>query len=196
MYFKMQQIQEGKLLIFCAPSGAGKSTVVRHLMQLDLRLAFSISCTSRQPRKGEVNGREYHFISPEEFRLKAEAGEFVEWEEVYPEQFYGTLRSEVERIWEAGQHALFDIDVMGGMNLKKFYGKHALSVFVEPPSLAVLEERLRGRGSDNEASLKKRLDKAEYEMSFAPRFDYILVNDKLEPALSEAEKLVRTFLET
>lgn len=192
----MPQEKQGKLLIFCAPSGAGKSTLVRHLLQLDLGLKFSISCTSRQPREGEKDGREYYFISPEEFRQRAQAGDFVEWEEVYHEQYYGTLRSEVERIRDSGHHALFDIDVMGGLNLKKAYGEHALAIFVEPPSLAVLEERLRGRGTDSEASLQKRLDKAVHEMSFAGQFDRVLVNDILETALGEAEVLVRDFLET
>jgi guanylate kinase len=186
---------EGKLLIFCAPSGSGKSTIVQHLVQLDMGLAFSISATSREPRQGEMDGREYHFISPWEFRKRIGEGAFVEWEEVYPDQYYGTLRSEVDAIWERGQHALFDIDVMGGLKLKNTFGEHALSIFVEPPSLEVLEKRLRSRGTDDEASLKKRLGKAEYELSFAPRFDHILVNDHLETALSEAETLVRTFLE-
>jgi guanylate kinase len=185
---------EGKLLIFCAPSGAGKSTIVQHLMQLDPRLAFSISATSRKPRGGEQHGREYYFITPDQFRTKIENNEFVEWEEVYPGQYYGTLRSEVERIWQAGQHALFDIDVAGGMNLKEAFGEQALSVFVSPPSLEVLEQRLRSRGTDDEASMKKRLGKARYEMGFAPRFDHVLVNDLLDDALLEAETIVRKFL--
>jgi guanylate kinase len=185
---------EGKLLIFCAPSGAGKSTIVQHLMKLDLDLAFSISATSREPRSGEINGREYHFISPEQFREKIHNDEFVEWQEVYPDQIYGTLRIEVERIWRNGQHALFDIDVAGGLNLKKAYGRNALSVFVMPPSLELLEQRLRSRGTDDESSLQKRLGKARFEMSFAPGFDHILVNDSLEVALDEAESMVRDFL--
>jgi len=185
---------EGKLLIFCAPSGAGKSTIVQHLMKLELRLAFSISCTSRKPRQGELHGREYHFLSPDQFRKKIETKEFVEWEEVYPDQFYGTLKSEVERIWAEGHHALFDIDVMGGLNLKETFGDKALSIFVEPPSIEVLEQRLRSRGSDDEESMQKRIGKAEYELSFAPRFDRILVNDKLEKALAEAESMVGKFL--
>ena len=129
---------EGKLLIFSAPSGSGKSTIVQHLNKLELGLAFSISATSREPRKGEVDGREYHFLSPDEFREKISKKEFVEWEEVYPDQYYGTLRSEVDRIWKTGHHALFDIDVVGGVNLKTTYGEKALSVFVKPPSLDVL----------------------------------------------------------
>jgi guanylate kinase len=184
----------GKLFIFCAPSGSGKSTIVQHLMQQDLGLAFSISATSRTPRAGEVDGREYHFISPEEFRRKIEEGAFIEWEEVYHNQYYGTLRSEVERIWEKGHHAVFDIDVVGGLNLKKAYGEQALAVFVQPPSVDVLEQRLRSRGTDDEASLEKRLGKAAYELKFARHFDHLLVNDSLDKALAEAEKLVRQFL--
>jgi len=185
---------EGKLLIFCAPSGSGKSTIVQHLMKLNLNLAFSISATSREARSGETHGREYHFISPEQFRSKIEAKEFIEWEEVYPDQYYGTLRSEVDRIWENGQHALFDIDVVGGVNLKKTYGEKALAIFVQPPSLEVLEKRLRERGADDETSLSKRLGKAEFELGFAPEFDKILVNDSLDKALRDAEIMVRDFL--
>ena len=186
----------GKLLIFCAPSGSGKSTIVQHLVNLDLGLAFSISATSREPRADETDGREYHFITPDQFREKISLNEFVEWEEVYPDQFYGTLRSEVQLIWDSGKHALFDIDVVGGMNLKKEFGKSALSVFVQPPSLEVLEQRLRSRGTDSEDSLKKRLGKAEFELEFAAQFDRILVNDSLKQALIEAETLVRDFLHT
>ena len=186
---------EGKLIIFCAPSGSGKSTIVQHLMKLDLGLEFSISATSRAPRRGEEDGREYHFMSPEKFRQLVSEEAFVEWEEVYPNQFYGTLRSELERIWSKGHMALFDIDVVGGLNLKTTYGAHALSIFVEPPSLVALEERLRQRGTDDERSLKKRLDKAAYEMSFSGRFDRILVNDQLQTCLDEAEQLVRNFMQ-
>lgn len=185
---------EGNLFIFCAPSGSGKSTIVQHLVKLDLGLEFSISATSRKPRVGEVDGREYHFISPEQFRKKIEDHEFVEWEEVYRDQYYGTLRSEVEHIWKRGKHALFDIDVVGGLNLKRSFGDKALSVFVKPPSLDILEQRLRARGTDDETSLKKRLGKAEFEMGFAPEFDQVLVNDSLDRALSEAEALIRDFL--
>lgn len=186
---------EGKLFIFSAPSGSGKSTIVQHLMKLKLGLAFSISATSRRPRKGEVDGREYHFMSPESFRKKVDNNEFLEWEEVYPGQYYGTLRSEVNRIWKQGQHAIFDIDVLGGIKLKGEFGDTACAIFVKPPSLEVLEQRLRLRASDDEASLEKRLGKAEYELSKAPFFDHILVNDSLELALQEAEMLVRDFLQ-
>ncbi|MCK5137273.1 MAG: guanylate kinase [Bacteroidales bacterium] len=184
----------GKLLIFSAPSGSGKSTIVQHLVKLDLGLAFSISATSRQAREGEVDGREYHFISSDLFREKIDNNGFIEWEEVYPGQFYGTPKSEVDRIWNSGQHALFDIDVVGGVNLKKEYGEKALSVFVKPPSLQELEQRLLSRGTDDSEALKKRLGKAEYEMQFSSQFDHILVNDSLEKALTVAESLVRNFL--
>jgi len=185
---------EGRLFIFSAPSGSGKSTIVQHLMKLDLGLAFSISVTSRQPREGEIDGREYYFISPDHFRDRIKDHAFVEWEEVYPGQYYGTLRSEVDRIWSCGEHALFDIDVVGGLNLKKEFGEKACAVFVEPPSLEALEQRLRSRGTDNDDAIQKRLGKAEYEMQFAPQFDHIVVNDTLEHALAEAENLVRKFL--
>jgi guanylate kinase len=186
---------EGKLFIFSAPSGSGKSTIVQHLMQQKLGLAFSISATSRKPRKGEMNGREYHFVTPERFRELIDQQEFLEWEEVYPGQYYGTLRSEVVRIWEKGEHAVFDIDVMGGLNLKKQFGEQACAIFVSPPNLEELENRLRYRNTDDEDSLQKRLGKAEYEMTFAEEFDHILVNDTLEHALQEAERLVKDFIE-
>ena len=185
---------KGKLFIFSAPSGSGKSTIVQHLMKLNLGLAFSISATSRNPREGELDGREYHFISPEQFREKIRDRAFIEWEEVYPGQFYGTLRSELDRIWNQGEHAVFDIDVLGGLNLKKEFGEKACAIFVKSPSLEVLAGRLRSRGSDDEASLQKRLGKAEYELQYASQFDHILLNDTLEQTLTEAETLVRNFL--
>ena len=187
---------EGKLFIFSAPSGSGKSTIVQHLMKLNLDLAFSISATSRKSRNSEVDGREYHFISPELFQEKIDNNAFLEWEEVYPGQYYGTLRSEVNRIWNRGEHAIFDIDVVGGLNLKKEYGEKACAIFVQPPSLEVLEQRLRSRDTDDEKALEKRLGKAKYEMQFAPRFDHILVNESLDHALAKAENLVRNFLAT
>ncbi|MEZ5072901.1 MAG: guanylate kinase [Bacteroidales bacterium] len=187
---------EGKLIIFSAPSGAGKSTIVGHLMGLDLGLSFSTSATSRPPRPGERDGREYHFLSPQAFRRKIEENAFLEWEEVYRDQYYGTLKSEVDRIWSEGRHAIFDIDVQGGMNLKNQYGERALSVFIQPPSLLVLESRLRNRGTEDPASLRKRIDKAAREIRSAPHFDHILVNDNLDQALTEAEALVRKFLAT
>ena len=186
---------EGKLFIFSAPSGSGKSTIVQHLMHQKLGLAFSISATSRKPRKGEMNGKEYHFVTPDRFRELIDQQEFLEWEEVYPGQYYGTLRSEVVRIWEKGEHAVFDIDVIGGLNLKKEFGKQACAIFVSPPNLEELENRLRSRNTDDEDSLQKRLGKAEYEMTFAEEFDHILVNDTLEQTLQEAERLVKDFIE-
>ncbi len=183
-----------KLFIFSAPSGAGKSTIVQHLMKQGLGLEFSISATSREPRVGEVDGREYHFISPEKFRKMIKEDAFIEWEEVYPDQFYGTLYSEVENIWKRGKHAIFDIDVVGGQNLKKEFGERACAIFIQPPSREVLEQRLRSRATDDKASLQLRLGKAMFEMEHATRFDYILINDSLEKALAEAEKIVTDFL--
>jgi len=185
---------KGKLFIFSAPSGAGKSTIVRHLMDRDPGLEFSISATSRKAREGELHGREYYFITPGTFREKIDSGEFIEWEEVYPGQYYGTLKSELERIWDSGKSAVFDIDVMGGLNLKKEFGNRALALFVMPPSLEVLEKRLRSRATDDEDALKKRIDKAEYEMTFASQFDRILINDSLVDTLAQAELTVTNFL--
>lgn len=185
---------EGKLFIFSAPSGSGKSTIVQHLMERGLGLAFSISATSREPRAHEKDGKEYYFLSPEAFRERISREEFIEWEEVYPGKYYGTLRSELDRIWAEGKHALFDIDVMGGLNLKKHFGTNACAIFISPPTLEVLEERLRARRTDSEASISERLSKAKEEMQFAPRFDHILVNDRLESALAKAEAIVKEFL--
>lgn len=185
---------EGKLLILSAPSGAGKSTIVQHLMQQNLGLEFSISATSRKPREGEADGREYHFISSDEFRRRIKEKKFIEWEEVYPEQYYGTLFSEVERIWNRGDHAIFDIDVEGGMSLKKIYGEKACAIFIQPPSMELLEQRLHARGTDDEESLRKRLEKARHELEYASRFDHIVVNDTLDKALTETEKIAREFL--
>jgi guanylate kinase len=183
-----------KLFIFSAPSGAGKSTIVQHLMKLDLGLEFSISATSRESREGEEDGREYHFISPEKFRSMIKEDAFIEWEEVYPDQFYGTLYSEVENIWKRGKHAIFDIDVVGGLNLKKKFGEQACAIFIQAPSQEALEQRLRSRGTDDEASLQNRLGKALFEIEYASRFDHILINDSLEKAMAEAEKIVIDFL--
>ena len=183
-----------KLFIFSAPSGAGKSTIVQQLMKQGLGLEFSISATSREPREGEVDGREYHFISPEKFRKMIKEDAFIEWEEVYPDQFYGTLYSEVENIWKRGKHAIFDIDVVGGQNLKKEFGERACAIFIQAPSREVLEQRLRARATDDEASLQLRLGKAMFEMEHATHFDHILINDSLEKALAEAEKIVTDFL--
>ena len=185
---------KGKLIIFSAPSGSGKTTIVRHLLNLDLGLEFSISATSRTPRGEEKDGVDYHFMTPEAFRLNIRDNAFLEWEEVYENQFYGTLRSEVKKIWDRGHHVLFDIDVKGGLNLKREFGERALAVFVSPPSLEALAERLKGRNTDDEASLKKRLDKARYEIAFSDQFDKVIINDKLDDALKEAEKIVLDFM--
>ena len=186
----------GKLIIFSAPSGTGKSTIINWLMKehKELHLAFSISCTSRAPRGAEQNGVEYFFISPEEFRMRIEDDEFLEYEEVYTDRYYGTLKSQVERQLEAGQNVVFDVDVKGGVNIKKHYGKRAMSLFIQPPSIEELRRRLEGRGTDAPEVIEQRLAKAEYEMTFAPKFDHIVVNDDLATAEAEALRLVEDFL--
>ena len=190
----MQDSDRGKLIVFSAPSGSGKTTIVRHLLAQDeLNLGFSISATSRPARGREVHGRDYYFISPEEFREHIDKDEFVEWEEVYSNNFYGTLKSEVERIWKEGKHVIFDIDVVGGLRVKEKFPERTLSVFVRTPSLEEMERRLRARKTDTEEKIKERVAKAEKEMGFAPRFDVILVNDDLEKAKKEAERIVREF---
>lgn len=183
-----------KLIIVSAPSGAGKTTIVRHLLSLPLQLAFSVSATSRAPRPGESDGLDYYFLSADTFRQKIDAGEFLEWEEVYPGTYYGTLKSEVERIWDEGKSVVFDVDVIGGLNIKKIYGDKALAVFVQPPSVEVLHQRLRNRSTESEEKIATRIAKAEYELSFAPLFDVLLINDNLQTALTEAELKVRNFL--
>jgi len=183
----------GKCLIFSAPSGSGKTTIVRNLLQQSLNLEFSVSATSRSPRTGEVNGKDYYFLMGDLFQEKVDKGEFIEWEEVYPGTCYGTLKHEIERIWEKGNIVLFDVDVVGGLNLKRIFGKEALSVFVQPPSIKELEQRLRNRSTETEESLKTRLSKAEYELSFASQFDVILINDDLERACNESFDIVMKF---
>lgn len=180
-----------RVLIFSAPSGAGKSTVVRHLLSKHNFLEFSVSATSRAPRGEEQDGKDYYFLTKEEFERRIKANEFVEYEEVYPGLYYGTLRSEVERIWKNGNVILFDIDVMGGISLKKIYGDDALSVFIKPPSTKELRNRLEKRGTDSPEAIEKRVAKAELELTFAGEFDIILVNDNLEKCLKEAEKLIQ-----
>lgn len=184
---------ENKVMIFSAPSGAGKSTIVNHLLKSFDIFEFSISATSRKPRGTERDGREYYFLTEEEFRRKIADGELVEYEEVYPGSFYGTLKSEVERIWANGHVILFDVDVKGGVNIKKLYGSQALSVFVQPPSLEIMEQRLRARGTDSEEAVRTRVAKAAEEMTFAPQFDVVLVNDDLAESFGKAEELVRKF---
>lgn len=184
---------QGKLIIFSAPSGSGKTTIVRHLLGRYPQLAFSISATSREPRKNEKDGVDYYFLSVDDFRKKIEEDEFLEWEEVYAEQYYGTLRSEVERLRKADRHVVFDIDVVGGARLKQEFGSDALAIFVQPPSQEIMEKRLRERGTDSEEQLQKRLSKAREELSYANRFDHVLVNDRLTDTLLEAEQLIESF---
>ncbi|MDO4736149.1 MAG: guanylate kinase [Bacteroidia bacterium] len=182
-----------KVIIFSAPSGAGKSTIVQHLLKKYNFLEFSISATSRAPRGQEVNGKDYYFFSTEEFESKIKENGFVEYEEVYAGSYYGTLKSEVERIWAKGNIIVFDIDVKGGVNLKNLYGENALAVFIQPPSIDELKNRLIGRGTDTPAAIEKRVAKAAEELTYAPKFDIVLINDKLEEALCTAEKLVEEF---
>ena len=189
-----QNLNEGKVIIFSAPSGAGKTTIVRALLDELSELSFSISACSRDPRGQEVNGKDYHFIGIEGFKKKIENNEFAEWEEVYQDHFYGTLNSELTRIWNANKTVVFDVDVVGGMSLKKKFGKKALAIFVMPPSLLVLEERLRNRNTDSEQKIQQRLEKAEHEISLSSGFDVILKNDKLDTAISEAKTIINQFL--
>ena len=187
---------KGKMLIVSAPSGSGKSTIVQWLMKEhpELRLYFSISCTSRAPRGTEQHGVEYFFLTPEEFKTKIADNEFLEYEEVYENRFYGTLKQQVERQREAGQNVVFDVDVKGGVNIKKYYGDEALSLFIQPPSVDELRRRLEGRATDTAEAIEQRLAKAEYELTFASQFDRIIVNDDLETAKQEALQVVKEFL--
>lgn len=184
----------GKLIIFSAPSGAGKSTIVNHLLSQNLNLQFSISATSRPPRGAEKHGIEYYFHSPDEFRNKIADEEFLEYEEVYQDKFYGTLKSEVDRILNNEGNVIFDVDVIGGCNIKNFYGDRALSIFIQPPSVDELRLRLEKRGTDSPQVIESRVEKAEYEMTFAPQFDIIIQNDNLEEAKAKALKVVKDFL--
>ena len=184
------------MLIVSAPSGSGKSTIVQWLMKEhpELKMYFSISATSRAPRGTEQNGVEYFFLTPEEFRQRIENDEFLEYEEVYQDRFYGTLKAQVERQREAGQNVVFDVDVKGGINIKKYYCDEALSLFIQPPSVEELRRRLVGRATDTPEAIEERLAKAEYEMTFAPQFDHIIVNDDLETAKQETLQIVKNFL--
>lgn len=184
----------GKLIIFSAPSGAGKSTIINYLLSQNLNLQFSISATSRLPRGTEKHGVEYYFHTPDEFRQKISNDEFLEFEEVYQDKFYGTLKSEVERILNSGGNVVFDVDVVGGCNIKKYYGDRALSVFIEPPSIEELRNRLINRGTDSPELIESRVAKAEFEMQFAPQFDVVIKNDDLEEAKAKALKVVTDFL--
>lgn len=187
---------KGKAIIFSAPSGAGKTTIVHHLLKEDLNLAFSVSACSRPRRHNEKEGEDYYFLSVEEFKLKIIRNEFLEWEEVYKDNYYGTLKSEIERIWDMGKHVIFDVDVVGGMNLKKYFGKNALSIFVKAPSIAHLEARLKLRETETPESIARRIGKAEKEMAYATQFDFVLLNDDLGKACREAEVVVSNFLNT
>lgn len=184
-----------KLIVITAPSGAGKTTIVHHLLARFDTLAFSVSATTRRPRSDEQNGRDYYFLSTSSFKARIEAGAFVEWEEVYEGQFYGTLRAEVERLWAQNKDIIFDIDVQGALNIKRAYPDRCLSIFIAPPSMAVLRERLESRETENADSLRKRLEKAEEEMLYRQHFDRVLVNDDLDMALREAVAWVDAFLQ-
>ena len=187
-------MSQGKAVIFCAPSGAGKTTIVKELVKRLPELKFSISATTRTPRPEEENGKDYFFLSKEEFESKETNGELFEWQEVYKGTYYGTLKSEVERIWKSGNHVIFDIDVVGGVNLKNRLGNKALAVFVNAESIDVLKERLTKRNTETPESLEKRIGKAVEEMAFEPKFDYTLINRDLEEAIQEAEQVVKEFL--
>lgn len=189
-------MNRGKLIIISAPSGTGKSTIIGWLMKEhpELNLAFSISCTSRPPRGTEQNGVEYFFLTPEEFRQRIENDEFLEYEEVYEGRFYGTLKAQVERQLEAGQNVVFDVDVKGGVNIKKYYGDEAMSLFIQPPSIAELRKRLEGRGTDTPEVIDQRIARAEFELTFADKFDKIVVNDDLAQAEQDALRLVKGFI--
>jgi len=192
----MEVASKGKLIIFSAPSGSGKSTIVQYLMEEhpELRLVFSVSCTSRAPRGTERNGIDYFFLSPDEFRQKISKGEFLEYEEVYQDKFYGTLKSQVDSQANRGENVVFDVDVKGGCNIKKYYGNRALSVFIQPPSVEELRRRLLGRATDAPEVIEQRLSKAAYELTFADRFDKVIVNDDLAVAKAEAYQIVSDFL--
>ncbi|MGQ1947603.1 guanylate kinase [Geofilum sp. OHC36d9] len=188
-------MSRGKLIIFSAPSGSGKTTIVKHLLGKKLNLAFSISATSRPPRKNETHGVDYYFLDRETFAKKVDNGEFLEWEEVYAGTCYGTLKEEVERLRKAGKHVLFDVDVVGGVNIKKNYGNEALALFIQPPSINELQKRLTLRNTDSPEIIEKRIAKAELELTYADRFDKIIINDDLTKACEETEHLIRNFID-
>lgn len=188
-------IMTGKLIIFSAPSGTGKSTIVRYLLKKNLKLQFSISATSRAPRGKEKDGIEYYFLTPDEFKARIQKGDFLEYEEVYEDNFYGTLKSEVDRILTSGKNVVFDVDCVGGLAIKKIYGDRALTIFVMPPSVDELRNRLEKRGTDTPEVIQNRLDKAKHEMSYAPQFDSIIMNDDFDKAKRDTVKLIKEFTE-
>ena len=190
----MNAKEQGKCVIFSAPSGAGKTTIVHYLLRRNLGLEFSVSACSRDPRENEIDGKDYHFLGIEGFKKKIAENAFVEWEEVYSNNFYGTLKSEMERIWSEGKTVIFDVDVIGGLNLKKKFQDNALAIFVQPPSYEELENRLRKRSTESEDKINQRMEKATKELSFSSEFDFILINDDLEIACEKAEELVKEFL--
>lgn len=184
----------GKAIIFSAPSGSGKTTIVKHLLENNADLGFSISASTRDKRgRSEQHGKDYYFLSPQDFKKRIDQDEFIEWEEVYAGNFYGTLKSEIQRIWNEGRNVIFDVDVKGGINLKKYFGEKALSIFVKVPSLEVLKQRLNERGTESPDSLSRRIFKAEFEMSFQDKFDVVLVNEELHKSLAEAQQLYDSF---
>jgi guanylate kinase len=191
----VDNLTKGKLVIISAPSGSGKTTLVNYLMDKDLDLEFSVSVTTREPRNNEKNGKHYYFITADEFRKRIRKGDFVEWEEVYRDQYYGTPREEIERIFRKGKNVLFDVDVKGGINLKNIFGHKALSVFIQPPSVGELEKRLVLRGTDSPEKIRMRVDKALEEIKLACRFDYTVINDRLEQAQKEIHNIIKNFIE-
>jgi guanylate kinase len=194
---KQQLLLDGKLIIFSAPSGSGKTTIVKQLLANNSNLGFSISACTRDKRgRNEENGKDYYFMTPDEFKARIDNNEFVEWEEVYPGAYYGTLKSEIENLWASGKHVIFDVDVRGGVKLKEFFKEKALAIFVKVPSIEELEKRLRERGTDSEDSISKRVFKMKFEMTFQNQFDEILINDDLEEAFAKAQKLFEEFTRT
>jgi guanylate kinase len=185
---------EGKCIILCAPSGAGKTSITKFLLKQNLGLEFSISACNREPREGEVDGVDYHFLSTEDFKNRIETNQFSEWEEVYKDNYYGTLKTEINRIWNSGKNVIFDVDVEGGLSLTKHFGEKALAMFIKPPSFEALEQRLRRRGTETEERIQNRLNKAHKELEFSKWFDHIIINDCLEDAQKEVKQLVKNFV--
>jgi guanylate kinase len=188
--------KSGKCIIFSAPSGAGKTTIVHALLDANIGLEFSVSACSRSPRPNEVNGRDYYFLDVETFKKQIANGDFLEWQEVYTNNFYGTLRSEITRIWNQNKTVVFDVDVIGGLNLKRIFGEHALAIFVQPPTIEILEDRLRNRSTESEEKIIQRMQKAKKELAEAPKFDCIIVNDSLENAIAKSKELVLNFIKS